>query len=468
MGLKEFREKAEGISEFIEGAIDERKQIIVICHLDADGLTAGSIIGKSIFKEDGKAVIRAVNDLSPNVIFNLKRQEYDFYIFTDIGMGHISILDSELDNRWMILDHHQSSKDEIEHARVLNPHEFEIDGGTEISGSGVAYVVAKKMNSSNRELSAISVVGALADRQDQGPSKSLIGINQKVPLKDAKDLGLIKEEKDLIFYGRETKPIHEAIASTNMPFIPLLTGNYDACLAALVSANFKVKEGERWRTISELSYEEKMKLIEIFIPYITKGGAKSNVVEELFGNVYTMLKEEERSNLRDAREFSSLLTACGRSGKAGSGILICLGDRNEAYSGGEKILQDYRRMLTQYLQVLNSDPKRMQSGKRIVQVIGDDLVDEKMLGAVSSILSSSLAFKEKIIILRTKTKENDLKISARRGEANKDLNLGLVIKEVVKGIGGTGGGHAAAAGAKIPLEQYEKFIAEIAKKVGDE
>jgi RecJ-like exonuclease len=110
----------------------------------------------------------------------------------------------------------------------------------------------------------------------------------------------------------------------------------------------------------------------------------------------------------------------------------------------------------------------MQSGKRIVQVIGDDLVDEKMLGAVSSILSSSLAFKEKIIILRTKTKENDLKISARRGEANKDLNLGLVIKEVVKEIGGTGGGHAAAAGAKIPLEQYEKFIAEIAKKVGDE
>ena len=468
MGLKEFREKAENISEFIEGAIDERKQMLIICHLDADGLTAGSIIGKSIFKEDGKAIIRAVNDLSPNSIFNLKKQEYDFYIFTDIGMGYVNFLDKELDDRWLILDHHQSSKEEIEHSRVLNPHEFEIDGGTEISGSGVTYVVSKKMNSSNRELSALSVIGALADRQDQGPSKSLLGINQKVPLKDAKDIGLIKEEKDLIFYGRETKSIHEAIASTSTPFIPLLTGNYDACLAALTSANFKVKDGERWRTISDLSYEEKMKLIEILIPYITKGGAKSDVIEELFGNVYTMLKEEERSNLRDAREFGSLLNACGRSGKAGSGILICLGDRNEAYSGGEKILQDYKKILAHYLQVINTDPKRMQSGKRIVQIIGDDLVDEKMLGAVSSILSSSLAFKEKMIILRTKTKENDLKISARRGEALKDFNLGLLIKETAREIGGTGGGHAAAAGAKIPLEQYEKFIAEMSKKVGDE
>jgi RecJ-like exonuclease len=468
MGLKELKEKAEAISECVENVIDEKKQIIIICHLDADGLTSGSIIGKSIFKEGGKAIIRAVNDLTPNLMFNLKKQEYDFYIFVDIGMGFVSLLDKELENRWLILDHHQSSREELEHVRVLNPHEFDVDGGVEISGSGVAYIVAKKMNSSNRELSALAVVGALADRQDQGPSKSLIGINQKVVLKDAKDMELVKEEKDLIFYGRETKPIHEAIASTNTPFIPLLTGNYEACLAALISAKFNVKEGERWRTISELSYEEKMKLIEILIPYVTKGGARSDVIEELFGNVYTLLKEEERSNLRDAREFGSLLNACGRSGKAGSGILICLGDRNEAYSNGEKILQDYRRTLTQYLQTINTDAKRMQTTKNIVQIIGDDLIDEKMLGAVSSILSSSLAFKDRILILRTKTKENDLKISARRGETFARLNLGLIVKEIAKGLGGEGGGHAAAAGAKIPVEAYEKFIGEIIEKIDDE
>jgi len=469
MGLREFKEKTEDISELIETTIDEKRQIIIICHLDADGITSGSILGKSVFKEGGRAIIRAVNDLGPNQIFNLKKQEYDFYIFTDIGMGCADLLDKELGERWVILDHHQSTEDEIKHQRVLNPHEFGVDGGTEISGAGVAYMVAKKLNSSNRELSALAIVGALADRQDQGPSRSLIGINQKVILKDAKYAGLIKEEKDLIFYGRETKPIHEAVGSTNIPFIPLLTGNYDACLAALVSANFKVKEGERWRTISELTYEEKMKLIEILIPYLTKSGAKSEVIEELFGNVYTLLKEEERSILRDAREFGSLLNACGRGGRAGSGILICLGDRGEAYSAGEKILQDYRRTLMQYLQIINTDAKRMISGKKIVQIIGDDLIDEKMLGAVSSILSSSLAFKEKILIVRTKTKENDLKISVRKGsDILKEFNLGLTIKEISKGLDGSGGGHVAAAGAKIPLESYEKFIAEMIKKVDDE
>ncbi len=336
MGIKELREKSESICEIIENAIEEKKQIIVICHLDADGLTAGSIIGKSIFKEEGRALIRTVSDLSSNSIFNLKKQEYDYYVFVDIGMGFVGLLDKELDEHWVILDHHQSSQEELEHSRVINPHAYAIEGGTEISGSGVAYLVSKKLNSSNKDLSALAIVGALADRQDQGPSRSLIGVNQKVILKDAKDSDLIKEEKDLIFYGRETKPIHDAIASTNTPFIPLLTGNYDACLAALVSSDFKVKEGERWRTISELSYEEKMKLIEILIPYITKGGAKSDVVEELFGNVYTLIKEEERSNLRDAREFGSLLNACGRSGKASIGILICLGERDEGCLEGER------------------------------------------------------------------------------------------------------------------------------------
>ncbi|MBC7334430.1 MAG: hypothetical protein H5T85_08290, partial [Actinobacteria bacterium] len=88
MDFKEFKEKSESISELIENAIDERKQIIVCCHLDADGLTAGSIIGKSIYNEGGRAIIRTLSELNQNCITNLKNQEYDFYIFTDIGMGY--------------------------------------------------------------------------------------------------------------------------------------------------------------------------------------------------------------------------------------------------------------------------------------------------------------------------------------------------------------------------------------------
>lgn len=465
MDFKEFKEKSDSIAELIENAIDEGKQIIVCCHLDADGLTAGSIIGRSIFREEGRAIIRTISELNQNIITNLKNQGYDFHIFADIGMGYVEILNKELENKWIILDHHQSNKEELEHARVLNPHAYGIDGGTEISGAGVAYIVAKRINSSNRDSSVLAIVGALADRQDQGPSRSLIGVNQKIILKDAKIQGLIKEEKDLIFYGRETKPIHEAIASTNIPFIPLLSGNPDACLAALMSSNFKLKDGERWRTIAELSYEEKMKLIEILIPYLTKDGAKSEVIEELFGTIYTLLKEEEGTILRDAREYGSFLNACGRSGKPSIGILVCLGDRNEAYYMGEKILAEYRKKITQYLQIINSDVNRMTYQGNIVNVIGDGVVDEKMLGAIASIISSSPLFRDKIVVVKTKTKENDLKISIRRGEKIKDLNIGMIVNKIAKDLHGSGGGHSAAAGARIPIEQYEKFIAKLVEDV---
>jgi len=88
-----------------------------------------------------------------------------------------------------------------------------------------------------------------------------------------------------------------------------------------------------------------------------------------------------------------------------------------------------------------------------------------MLGAIASIIASSPLFRDKIVIVRTKTKDNDLKISIRRGEKIKDLNIGLIVSKVAKDLNGSGGGHAAAAGAKIPLEQYEKFMTKLIEEI---
>ena len=68
---------------------------------------------------------------------------------------------------------------------------------------------------------------APGDRQDNGPGRSLAGLNRAV-LQDAQEKGLITGPRYFPFHGRETRPIHEAIAMTYTPYIPGLSGAKDA------------------------------------------------------------------------------------------------------------------------------------------------------------------------------------------------------------------------------------------------
>jgi RecJ-like exonuclease len=313
------------------------------------------------------------------------------------------------------------------------------------------------MDKDNIDLSYLAVVGALGDRQDQGEGGSMLELN-KIIVNDAIKSGCLKVVKDLMFYGRETKPIHEAVASTITPFIPSLTGNRDACLATLTSAGIRLKEGARWRTIAELSEEEKKKVVEAIIPYLALAPTATDKVRDLIGDVHILEREDEHTPLRDAREFATLLNACGRMGRGGVGVLMCLGDRNLALQEGEKILADYRYTLNNYVQTILSEEGRVVEGRWAFMIIGDGLVDENMLGSLSSILSGITRFEGKAIILRTATKDGDISFSARKTKGCKpNLNLGSIMAEASM-FGGVGGGHDVAAGARVSSYRRDEFL----------
>jgi RecJ-like exonuclease len=46
------------------------------------------------------------------------------------------------------------------------------------------------------------------------------------------------------------------------------------------------------------------------------------------------------------------------------------------------------------------------------------------------------------------------------------LNLGLILEEAAREVGGRGGGHAMAAGAIIPSERWEQFLSIVDKIIG--
>jgi single-stranded-DNA-specific exonuclease len=466
--------KLEALKPFCEklrSPVENDSEIAVITHIDADGITSGSIIATALARLGARYSIRAVSDMNTGIIERMRIENRDFYVITDLGGGWASDLRKALGDRWAVIDHHQIPEQEIltdDDGQILNAWKYGVDGGREVSAGGMAYMIASALDKKNRDLSCVAVVAAVADRQDQGDKRSLTGLNSEI-LKTAQSLGLINVELDIMLTGRETRPLHEALAYTSFPYIDGLTWNREGCHALLKNAGIKLKEDGRWRVLAEFSQEEKSAILDAIARFVaTSSKAATRIIDDLIGYVYTLSGEDKRSQLRDAREFSTMLNACGRIGRAGVGIAICMGDRNDMLSAGEEIVSTYRTTLRNYISTIFADKWRLVDDGRNVFVNGDGLVAEDMLGAVSSLLSGSPSLGGRLLFVRTLTKDGTYKFSSRKAlGSTSQANLGLIMRDCAQAFKGAGGGHSAAAGCRIPSSALEDFMAGVRAATGD-
>ena len=441
------------------------KRILVVTHIDADGLCSGSIVFAALMRKGANVTLRAIPDLDQKSIGELAAAKFDFYVFTDLASTLISELDLSIPGAYLVLDHHEVPQADSAKPGLVNAWAYGYDGGADGCSSAMAYFFAVTMDPANDDLSPLAVVGALADRQDGGPGRSRTGLNGSAA-EDAQAGGLMRATKDLMFTGRETRPIHEAVALTSTPFLKGLTGSKDAVLAALHQSGLALKDGGSWRTISSLSQAEKMRLTEVIATTLGPVGGATEVMAGLIGEVYTLEFEDPFTPLRDAREFGTLLNACGRMGATGTGVAVCLGDRSEALKTAMKTLSEYRSGISKALEGITSEPERTEQHGNLVLVRGQGIVDERLLGPVISILTSSPEFKDKVVVGSTESRGEDLKISSRVGdEYGGSVALGTIMRAAAAAVDGVGGGHAMAAGAKIPSSKVDSFSKAVAEKV---
>jgi single-stranded-DNA-specific exonuclease len=464
--LKHFCEK-------VRSTVEGGNEIAIITHLDADGITSGSIMAMTLRRMGARFSLRTVSDLNSSVVEKMKAEGRDFYVITDLGGGWASHLRKALGDKWVIIDHHEITEEEIltdDGGQILNPWKFGIDGGREVSAGGMAYMVASALDFKNRDLSAIAVVSAVADRQDQGDKKSFFGLNAEI-LKTAQSLGLVSGDLDIILTGRETRPVHEALAYTLFHYIDGLTWNTEACYLLLKNAGIKLKDdSRRWRALAEFSQEEKSTIVEAVAKFVDSSDKRVSdiLLDDLIGYVYTLSREDKRSQLRDAREFSAMLNACGRIGKAGVGIAMCMGDRNMALSAGEEIMDMYKMTLRNNISTIFSEKWRLADDGKTTFVNGDGILEEGMLEAVSTLLSGSPSLRGRLLFVRTLAKEGTYKFSSRKClDCKSQANLGVIMRQCSNALNGAGGGHSAAAGCSIPSSALDDFIAGIKAETND-
>ncbi len=461
MGTDELRSRTDEAASMLIELAKERSNILIYSHYDADGIASASILAKSIERSGGNFTIRVAPGTLHQRVSNL--EDYDLVVFCGLGIGLMSTIGSSI-HKWTAIDHHKSN-DKSHQDNVINSWSFGVDGSHDVCTSSMAYLIARGMEKSNRDLAWIAVVGALAERQNTSKGGILTGIN-KVVLNDAIEAGSVAVSQDLIMYGRETQPIHKAIGTTFSPYIPGLTGNFDACTGLVTTAGINQKDNGRWRTIMDLSETEKKTLLDAVIPYLSRASTSDGLVDELFGEVYRLVNEDHYSSITDAREFGTLLNACGRTGRQGLGIAFCIGDRSATSSEGMEALTQYQSALGKYIQIILTEQGRILDRQNVGIIVGDGLVDENMIGPLASILSEVERFAQKTLIVKTSTNESHMKCSVRKGKRHTgDAELGPLIESIIEQTGGIGGGHPAAASAHIPIAKAEEFLSRVVSKI---
>jgi single-stranded-DNA-specific exonuclease len=448
-------QRAQDFASRIANSAKSLQNILLIYRYSADGICAAALTSQFILKNNGHCDARALSEPNIRSLEKIGRENFDLVLFLDFGSNSVPDIAKYLGDKWLVIDHNYVSKEEFNSpdsdSSVLNPWLFEIDGSKEVSSAGMAYFLTERGRTDVS--SVIAIVGALGDGQDIGPRRTLVGLNSKIVEVAKSSASLNDSRVDLLLQGRNTRPIHEALASTVSCFLPGLTGNKDACLASLRGAGIDLKLGSRWKTVQDLSEEEKQQVLAAVMPHLS---GTTVAVEDLVGTVYCMDSVDEYSAMHDARDFASLLSACGRMRKSSIGLSLCVHADPELTNEAERTFSDYRTDLVRIVQVLTASAERAIERSHYSIILGDGILEERMTGAVCQVLATLNRSKNRIVFLRTTTQDGEVKVSARLGKGA-EADLTSIMRSVAKTTSGTGGGFSNKAGAKFAIAKQQEF-----------
>ena len=446
-------------------SINKQEIIRLISHLDSDGICAAAIMVNALRKQDRRFKLTVLNQLGEKELEDLSSEELKHYIFMDLGSGQLESLSKKMVGKnILILDHHDFDRQNIfegnqKNILHINPFIYGYDCNHEISGSGIVYLFSKVLDKKNIDMSHIALIGAIGDSQE---NNGFFGLNSDI-LNDAKSLGIISTEEGIKWFGVETKPLVKLMSISTDIKIPGVTGSEERAIGFLKDLGIPPRGKTTWRKYTDLTVEEKEKLAKGII----EKRKNEETPEDITGLRYILNNQDKSSPFRDAKEFSTLLNACGRLGHFSVAVGVCLDDIKSKKKADE-ILKEYRRKITEGISwyeenKFNEEKIILKEGYIIINA-RDELLPT-IIGTISSIVSYSGYFPNRTFILsmaRIKG-EGRTKVSLRCSRKDRSIDLREVLSEITRTVDGESGGHMNAAGGIIPSDKETVFLNEAGK-----
>ena len=456
-------------AELCAARLKTADSVHLVSHIDADGITSAAIMGLSFERAGINYTAEYVKKLDEKIMIRLLEEKHELILFTDLGSA---MPDFMVDNNMdvIIADHHQPSgrpeniaADSTIFPHHMNPHLFGANGGFEISGSGVSYILANALGD-NKDLAGLAIVGAIGDMQNRKYGK-LVGLNSEI-LKQGVEAGVLMNAPDLSLFGKQTRPIYKMLQYSSEPYLPGLTGEEEACIRFLQNAGIGYDPREGAKLWIELSQEERVKIISLLMKFCQDRGFPTHRIEELIKECYTLLSEKEGSEMRDASEFSTLLNATGRYDKAEIGARVCMGDREEALAEARTLLTEHRKNLVNGLNFVKENG--VTQLENIQYFYSGMEIKETIVGIIAGMATSIEGIDRKKPIIGLADSEDGIKISSRGTQEliRRGMNLSKAMNDVTEAVGGAGGGHDIAAGGTVPPERMNEFIELLNEYIG--
>lgn len=434
--------------------------IEIVSHMDADGVCSAAIISKALDRLDIKHNVKFVRMLYREVVEDL--DPADLTIFTDLGSSQLQNLQDKFRGHDVIIsDHHEPQQTEGWPGLVhLNAHHHGLNGAQEISGAGMAYLIARELDRANLDLSALAVIGAVGDIQNAWGK--LLVYNREIA-KDAVSSGVLEQGTDLMLYGRHTMPIFKALEIFTDPFTPGVSNSPSGCISLLKDLGIPLKNDDRWRRPADLTNPEKQRLATELI-----ARAYMNVPEELvryvpgliIGEVYTLTKEHERSMLRGVDEFSTCVNSTARHEQPLIGLEVAKGDRGTYYRAMLDLLSHHRRNIARAMEFIEENGLRRGPRGYLQYFDGTGAIKETFVGTIAGLTLGREGCDPYKPVTGVVREGGVTKVSARCSKLLflKGLNMGRAIREAAESVGGEGGGHAVACGAQAPENRTTEFL----------
>ncbi|MUV87492.1 recombinase RecJ [Natronomonas sp. CBA1123] len=448
-------------------------RVLLASHIDADGLTSAGVASTALERASIPFETVFEKQLDAESIAGIAERDYDTVLFTDFGSGQLDIIaehESAGDFTPVIADHHQPADADTEYH--LNPLLEGINGASEMSGAGAAYVLARALatesdgTADNRDLAALAVVGAVGDMQAK--SGALHGANATI-VADGVEAGVLEETKDLAVYGKQTRPLPKLLEYASDVRIPGITNDERGAVSFLDDLGVACREEGNWKRWVDLTDDERQSVASALVQHAVKRGVPAFKIDRLVGTTYILREEEVGTELRDASEFSTLLNATARYERADVGLAVCLGDRGEALERARELLRNHRRNLSEGIEWV--EQQGVEQEDHLQWFDAGDEIRETIVGIIAGMsMGADGVSRNRPIVAFARKNDEETKVSGRGtgGLVSEGLDLSVVMKEASQKAGGDGGGHDVAAGATIPAGTEETFIEHADRIVGEQ
>jgi single-stranded-DNA-specific exonuclease len=420
----------------------------IIYHYDGDGIASASSAMRALLRLGYGVQATPLVGVERSRMADLLRGFAGPTLIVDTGASWLDLY-AEHPHPVVILDHHQypgvpQPPELPAHVAFVNPLDWGVDGMTELCAASLTWLYTVFLDPKNWDNAPWGLSGAIADRQHQGGFR---GLNARL-VREAAERSLVVPRRALMLFG---PTVGEAVVRSIDPYFRGLSSRPEETASFL-----RLMALDPTRPLATLEPAEERRLASALLARLAAQGTRPEFCEML---------TQETLDLpalgMTATELSNLQNAAGRIGEPGVGVALALGDRR-ALARAREAEESWRAGILGGLRRIEDE------GVQAMPALQWFESPEAPLAGTQAGLAMNYLLDSRRPVFACSRVERTLRVSARGTLylVGQGLDLASACRIAAQSVEGEGGGHRVAAGASLPADRWEPFLAEANRLIG--